>query len=56
MELRAQITHADQVVGRRREGKHPPDLGRAAMAGLAQPADGLKPAEDLGATPFRWTV
>src|SRR5206468_12572801 len=36
-----------QVVGGRGEGEHPAHPGGAAMTGLAQPGDGLDPAEHL---------
>jgi hypothetical protein len=42
-----QGAQADQIVGSRREGHDPIDEFAAAMAELAQPADGLQPAEDL---------
>ena len=42
-----QIAHPDQVVGRQREGEHPSNPLQAAVAGLAQAADGLEPTEDL---------
>src|SRR5215471_16965060 len=42
---RLQGPHPDQVVGRRGEEKLPVHAGPAAMAELAQPADGFHPAE-----------
>ena len=42
-----QCSQADQVVGRRGEGHDPIDELAAAVPQLAQPADGLHPAEDL---------
>ena len=44
---RQQRAQADQVIRRSREGDDPIDAGAAAMPELAQPADGLQPAEDL---------
>ena len=38
---------ADEVVGGDGEREHPPTSGGAAVAGLAQAADRLDPAEDL---------
>jgi hypothetical protein len=42
-----ELAHPHQVVGGRREGKHPTDPVGAPMPGLAQSGDGLEPAEDL---------
>src|SRR6266404_5730388 len=42
-----QVAQSDQVVGRQCEAEHPIDSRNSAMAGLAQPAYGLDPAEDL---------
>src|SRR4051812_43544392 len=44
---RLERPHPDQVVGGRREQKLPVHPTSAAVAELAQPADGLHPAEDL---------
>src|SRR5262245_26239369 len=44
---REQRPQADQIVGSRRKGHDPIDEGATAMSELAQPADGLQPAEDL---------
>src|SRR5215467_14884775 len=45
--LDREIPHPDEVVDGQPEGKHPADARRAAVAGLAQQADLLEPAEDL---------
>ena len=42
-----QIAHSDQVVDRQGKAEDPIDQCAPAMAGLNQPADRLKPAEDL---------
>ena len=42
-----QPRQADQVVGCHRQGELPVDFGQAAVPGLAQPGDGLGPAERL---------
>ena len=42
-----QIAYPDQIVGCQSEGKHPTNSSSTAMAGLAQAADGLYPAEDF---------
>src|SRR2546425_7968402 len=42
-----QITDADQVVDRQAEDEHPAHPAPAAVARLAQQADGLEPPEDL---------
>src|SRR5689334_20035070 len=39
--------HSHQRVGRRGKVGPKPDLGRAAVAQFAEPAEGLHPAEDL---------
>src|SRR5512135_2898 len=42
-----QVSHANQIVSRRREGEHPSDAIFAAILGLAESSDGLDPPEDL---------
>src|SRR5437016_3178576 len=42
-----QVADADQVIDRQPEDEHPAHPAPAAMARLAQQADGLEPAEDL---------
>src|SRR5438128_603236 len=42
-----QVADADQVIDRQPEDEHPTHPAPAAMARLAQQADGLEPAEDL---------
>src|SRR5512137_2071791 len=42
-----QIANSHQVIDRQCEAEHPIDPCHPAMAGLAQPADGLEPTEDL---------
>ena len=42
-----QIAHSDQVVDRQGQAEDPIDQCAPSMAGLSQPADRLKPAEDL---------
>src|SRR6266851_10099188 len=44
---RGEVAEADQVVDRQAEDEHPVHASPAAMARLAQQADGLEPAEDL---------
>src|SRR5689334_13456161 len=42
-----QVAHSDQVIGRHCQAEHPIDPRDPAMTGLAQPAYGLDPTEDL---------
>src|SRR5208337_3943983 len=42
-----EVAHPHQVVGGGSEGKRPTDPLGTSMSGLAQPADGLDPTEDL---------
>ena len=42
-----QVAHPHQVVPRQCKGEHPLDSGYSAVTRLAQPCDGLEPAEDL---------
>src|SRR5208337_5043016 len=42
-----QVAHPDQVVGSSCKSESPTDSGDATVTSLAQPADGLEPAEDL---------
>src|SRR5260370_10155510 len=44
---RGEVSHSDQVVGRRGELEHPADQIRPSMSGLAHQPDCLHPAEDL---------